>query len=288
MVRMAFFDIDGTLWDEREGLPDSAARAVRELKRQGISVCICTGRSLGTIYDEVMELEPDGMIAGGGSYVSLGGQILKNQVFTAAQIETCLMWGRAGISLESQKTIYMNSSAAKLLNAANEKKWKGLTRQEKERAQQAGKIICRDNISTCNPATAQIHKICYWGSTEGFRRFRSHLGSCQVVQHDVWCGTVFYELVPKGCDKGAAVALLCREAGIQVTETIGFGDGKNDVDFLKVTGISVAMENGAQEAKDVADRICEPVNRHGIYRELARQGLIRGEGKEQYDGTKGA
>ena len=289
MVKMALFDIDGTLRDEREGLPQSAVRAVGELKKNGILVCVCTGRSLETIYDEVMALEPDGVIAGGGSYITLGKTVQKQQAFHPEQIQACMEWTarakHAGISMESHREAYMNGIAARMLSRANAEKWKGFTRKEQERAVRESKIICRDNFTACNPLEEPIHKICYWGSREGFEELRDGLGPCRVVQMDFWSGTRFYELVPEGCDKGTAVRELCVAAGIRPEDTIGFGDGKNDLDFLKVTGISVAMENGAKEVKDMADSICESPARHGIYRELVRRKLIQGEERRRYDGA---
>lgn len=287
MVKMAVFDIDGTLRDEREGLPESAVEAVRELKRKGIFVCICTGRGLGTIYDEVMDLKPDGLIAGGGSYIALGETELKRQAFWPEQIQACMRWTvqseGAGVSMESHRAVYMNGAAARMLSDANAKKWRGLSGAKQERAAKEGKIICRDNFTSCNALEEPIHKVCYWGNREGFEALQGCLGSCRVVQADVWYGTRFYELVPEGCDKGTALRILCRAAGIRTEDTIGFGDGKNDVDFLKVTGISVAMENGAGLVKDMADSICERPGNHGIYRELVRRKLIQGEEGKRYD-----
>lgn len=293
MVKMALFDIDGTLRDEKEGLPKSAKKAVGELKQNGILVCICTGRSLGTIYDEVMDLEPDGLIAGGGSYIALAGRELKRQAFCPGQVLDCMEWvmgtegtgSPAGVSMESHSEVYMNRVAARMISDANAEKWKGLPRARQERAAKEGKIICRDNLSECDPREEPIHKICYWGSREGFEELKERIGPCRVVQTDRWYGTQFYELVPEGCDKGTAVRTLCLAAGIRTEETIGFGDGKNDLDFLKVTGISVAMENGAKEVKNMADSVCERPGNHGIYRELVRRKLIKGEERKKYDGA---
>lgn len=290
MIKMAFFDIDGTLWDERDGLPKSTVEALQELRMGGVAVCICTGRSLGTIYDDVMELELDGMIAGGGTYIALGGKVLRRKAFTKEQAGYCMSVsgrpGSEGISLESSRKVYMDGGAARMLSMANARKWEGMTPEKKTQAMEDGKIICQDNLSTCNPDLEPVHKICYWGSKDGFEEFRHRLGPCRVVQTDDWYGTRFYELVPDGCDKGTAVRLICREAGVRMEETIGFGDGKNDLDFLEITGISVAMENGAAEVKLMADSICECPANHGIYKELIRRGLITGMGKERYDGTE--
>lgn len=287
MVKMAIFDIDGTLRDEREGMPESVVEAVRALKQNGILVCICTGRSLGTIYDEVMDLNPDGLIAGGGSYIALRGIELKRQAFKPEQIQACMRWTvqseGAGVSMESHREVYMNEIAVRMLSDANAEKWKGLSRRKQERAAMEGKIICRDNFTSCNPLEEPIHKICYWGNREGFEELQDCLGVFRVVQTDLWCGTRFYELVPEGCDKGTALRILCRAAGIRTEDTIGFGDGKNDLDFLKVAGISVAMENGAGLVKEMADSVCERPGNHGIYKELVRRKLIQGEERKRYE-----
>ena len=52
------------------------------------------------------------------------------------------------------------------------------------------------------------------------------------------------------------------------------GDGKNDVDMIRTTGIGVAMEDGDEELKQWADSLCRPAARDGIYRELVRRGII--------------
>jgi len=56
-------------------------------------------------------------------------------------------------------------------------------------------------------------------------------------------------------NKGNALRILCRHLGIDVSETIAFGDGGNDLTMLEAAGIGVAMCNGQDEVKKMADRI---------------------------------
>lgn len=278
MTKMVIFDIDGTLRDEISGIPDSAKRAVEKLRERRILVYICTGRSVGTIPRDVLELKPDGIIAGGGSYINIGGTEHKRKAFASERIKAVLEWMRVrpdgGFSLETQEKVFLNRRGADMLLAANERKWGSLGREEQKRILREGRIRYEDNMDTFQPETEQIHKICFWDTAKEWEAFKKTVGPHALAQKEDWMGTDYYELVAEGCDKGTAVLELCRMAGVRPEEVIGFGDGKNDLDFLRVTGISVAMENGAEVVKKAADSICERPEQDGIYRELKRRKVI--------------
>lgn len=278
MVKMAVFDIDGTLRSDLGLIPESAKRAVKELRKKGIFVCICTGRSPGTIPDEVIALLPDGVIAGGGCYISIGGEEVKRKFFDRKKIISLAHWmaihKEAGFSLETREDIFLNSKGAKALAAANEAKWGGIGKEERKRILEAGKIKYEENMAGFNPESEEVHKICYWGTKGEWEKLKHVIGPHALVQQEPWSGLDYYEMVPAGCDKGTAVTELCGKVFILPEEVIGFGDGKNDLDFLKVVGISVAMENGAGELKDMADSVCESVLQDGIYKELTKREII--------------
>ena len=59
-----YLDIDGTLRDERRGIPESAKRAVQKCMDNGIFIVICTGRNPGSIQEDVKLLRTDGVISG--------------------------------------------------------------------------------------------------------------------------------------------------------------------------------------------------------------------------------
>jgi hydroxymethylpyrimidine pyrophosphatase-like HAD family hydrolase len=72
------------------------------------------------------------------------------------------------------------------------------------------------------------------------------------------------EVVPQGIDKAAAIAALIKKIGIEREETIAFGDGFNDVSMVEYAGLGVAMSNGCDKIKEVADRIAPDNNSDGI------------------------
>ncbi len=59
--------------------------------------------------------------------------------------------------------------------------------------------------------------------------------------------------IKAGKDKG--LAALCDALGIDIGETIVFGDGSNDTGIIAAAGMGVAMANAEEQVKAVADRI---------------------------------
>ena len=68
MGKIIFLDVDGTLVDYENHLPESAVLAVRKARENGHRVYICTGRSKAEVYENIWEIGLDGMIGGNGSY----------------------------------------------------------------------------------------------------------------------------------------------------------------------------------------------------------------------------
>ena len=64
MSKLIFFDIDGTLWDEKMIIPESTKEAIAKLKEKGHKTFICSGRPRANIMEESLhELGFDGIIA---------------------------------------------------------------------------------------------------------------------------------------------------------------------------------------------------------------------------------
>ena len=87
-------------------------------------------------------------------------------------------------------------------------------------------------------------------------------------------GCINGEIIPKGIDKGRGMKLVCDYYGIDLKDTIAFGDSMNDYEMLKTAGTGVAMGNACEQLKAAADLVCESVQEDGIYHALKRMGLF--------------
>ena len=90
--KVIFLDVDGTLVDYKGRIPASAADAVRQARKQGHKVYICTGRSRAEVYSEIWEIGLDGMIGGNGSYVETDGQVLMHRHLSEEQCRRVVDW----------------------------------------------------------------------------------------------------------------------------------------------------------------------------------------------------
>ena len=68
---MLFFDIDGTLLDEKEGIvPESTVRALHQAKKNGHLLFLCTGRCKSIWPKDILEIGFDGVVGGCGTNIS--------------------------------------------------------------------------------------------------------------------------------------------------------------------------------------------------------------------------
>ena len=82
------------------------------------------------------------------------------------------------------------------------------------------------------------------------------------------------DIVPKDSGKDKGIIEYCKLRNIDIKDTMSFGDGDNDREMLKTTGIGVAMGNAIDSVKVVADYITDRIDEDGIYNALVHFGVI--------------
>lgn len=85
----------------------------------------------------------------------------------------------------------------------------------------------------------------------------------------------FYEFLPPGTSKGAALKILAAYLGIGLAETIAAGDHLNDVSMIEAAGCGVAVANAVPEARAAADYITASNDEDGVA--LVIDKVMRGE-----------
>ena len=78
------------------------------------------------------------------------------------------------------------------------------------------------------------------------------------------------EMNIQSATKGEALRFLCRHLGIDVRDTMAFGDKSNDLPMLRAAGLGVAMANADEELLAEADYITDTNDRSGVARALER------------------
>ncbi len=62
MSKLIFLDVDGTLVDYHNHIPESAVKAIRQARENGHLVYVCTGRSKAEMQPELWDIGLDGTL----------------------------------------------------------------------------------------------------------------------------------------------------------------------------------------------------------------------------------
>jgi Cof subfamily protein (haloacid dehalogenase superfamily) len=103
---------------------------------------------------------------------------------------------------------------------------------------------------------------------------RDHLAIAAPFLDDVdfaFSAPTHYEGTPTGVNKGAALRRYCQIAGIDLAATVAFGDNENDLEMIRSAGLGVAMGNGLDSVKAVADVVTDDNDSDGIANVLAER-----------------
>ncbi len=258
--KILFFDIDGTLWNYKNEIPDSTREAIRKARQNGHMAFINSGRSRGFIInEELLDIGFDGIVSGCGSMIEYHGDtIFENRIDEDHAIRVVEGVRRYGLKpiLEGKKYLYMDNE-----DFAGD--WYGdkLKRELGDRL-----ISIRDNWGRWD-----IQKLscdCAEGDLEGFmKEFKDEF---DYIIHNVRVT----EMVPDGLSKGTGVEQVCRYLDIPLSDSIAFGDSINDKAMLLTAGTGIVMGSGTEEAKALADHITGPQEGDGIWEACKKMGLI--------------
>lgn len=247
MIKIAFFDVDGTLLKIGCKEPSqNTILALRKLKEKGVLLCMATGRS----YPSIPHFEGivfDILLTFNGSYVRNDKKIIfKNPLNIDDKniiIQNLKNMNRA-IAISNEEIIVTNGTdpdLEKYFEFGNEKM-----------------IIANDFDELARKDIYQIMCSC---SKEEYEKILA--GTTQTKITAWWDKAV--DIIPSNCGKGNAVKAVLQHYGFSKDEAIAFGDGKNDMEMLDAVGIGVAMGNAKNEVKSIANAICKSVEEDGVY-----------------------
>lgn len=255
-----FFDIDGTIWNEKNVIPDSCREAFRQLHKRGHLTFICSGRARGYIQNEdLLSLGFDGIISGCGTMVEYRGETILYRKLDTALVEktinTVRSYGFRPI-LEGKDFLYLDDEDFGSDRYGIKLKHE-LGSRRRTIAGEWGKWECQKlSCATENADT----RGCYEALSSDY----------DYIIHDA----PVVEMVPKGFHKGMGIHHICRHLGLDIRDTFAFGDSANDLEMLETAGTGVAMGNGQAKAKEKADYVTRSMMDDGIYHACAHFGLI--------------
>ena len=82
--------------------------------------------------------------------------------------------------------------------------------------------------------------------------------------------TAWLDLAPLGVNKASGLARVAAELGVDASEVLAIGDGRNDIEMLRWAGRGVAMGQAVEVVQEAADAVTGTVHDEGVALELDR------------------
>ncbi|ERK60450.1 Cof-like hydrolase [Gemella bergeri ATCC 700627] len=252
-IKAIFFDIDGTIRSfKTKTIPENTKNTLKKLKEQGIKIFIATGRAPFHIkfLDELLDFEFDGYITINGQYCFLNnGEVLNNNMLSKEDIKNVLPYLK-----ENNIACDFTLLEGAFINLKNERvQW-----LEKELGDSTRFVI--DEYAYENALKEKIYQLNVFVGEDEEEELLKYMPNSKSAR---WT-THFTDVIPKNGGKNIGIDAIINYFGIKLEETMSFGDGGNDIDMIKHAGIGVAMENGRDDVKEVADFITTSVDNDGI------------------------
>jgi hypothetical protein len=258
-VKAIFSDIDGTLLNSKHQISERTKAKIHEIGEKQIPFILVSARMPQGMIGFQQELHTKNpMICYSGALVIGGeGEVLYSVELkpeTAKRIMKLTKEITPGVSINPY-------SYDRWMAEDKEEYW---THQEME----ITGVIPEEVSFEDEKVWAHIHKILCMGNPEEIKYLEERLKEDYPEIQIYRSKDTYLEIMAKEASKSGAVHMLEQHFQIKKEETIGFGDGYNDIDMLKYVGTGIAMGNAFQVVKEAADYVTDTNDEEGLWKVL--------------------
>ncbi len=261
MKKVFFFDVDGTLLPHgnEKGVDVKTIYALNALKANGHDVVIATGKS-----EQMAKAQIDAI--GANSHITMNGAhiVVDNKVMHVDRFDQETLDQLTAIAAENNLMLGCQTRDEYYIIDVN---------YDQELAKSVLKNVSLD-LPPVYPQfkpDSVIGQLWFIGEVDkldfdceivpGHRLLRWHNQGCDIVINNV--------------SKASAIAKYKEHVyPNQEVFTYAFGDGNNDIEMLTDVNVGVAMDNGVNALKAVADEITDSCEDLGVYNYLVKNNYI--------------
>lgn len=251
-----FFDLDGTLLNKDSMVDPDVTDALMQMKEKGAVPFIATGRSPMEIEHVLESTVIDSYICLNGQYIQYEGkEVYRNVIPTDYLRRLKEMTDEKGLAL----SFYNNRKIRTTKHTETIKKAYGHINEgppevdpeflEKEEIMMA-LVITEDSSQDAE-------------FIEAFPEFSFYRNTPYSI-----------DTILKGNSKAEGIQKMVETLRVGDVPLYAFGDGSNDMEMLQKADVGIAMANGLEEVKEVADFVTSSNTEGGIIEGLKKYDLI--------------
>jgi len=256
MKKILFFDVDGTLYNLNKQLPASAKKAITKAKENGYEIAIATGRAPFMIDEILDELEIDTYVTFNGQYVVYKGEVIFTDGVSKQQLSDIIEFGNERkhpvVFLDAEQMIASEPNHDFIQESMN---------------------ALRFPYPVINPTFYEkniVYQTLIFMEEKDDALYKETFPDVNFVRwHRYSC-----DILPKEGSKARGIQMLLNKMDIPISNAIAFGDGLNDIEMLKAVGTGVAMGNGHDRVKEIADVVADHVDRDGLAKVMKDLNII--------------
>ncbi len=238
MARLAAFDMDGTLLMPDHRLGDETLASLRRLQdERDMTLTFATGRHALEMKHVLGRFNLDAwLITGNGTRIhSTEGELLH----------------RSDLSPEvAEAVIHSHWDTHASLHVFNDGGWMTERDIPEMLAAHVYSGFNYQLTSLKNLPAHQVTKICFCGDHQDLVQLRIQLNEViGELAHLCFSAWNCLEILPVGCNKGAALGVLSQQLGIELSDCMAFGDAMNDQEMLSLVGHGLIMGNAMPQLK---------------------------------------
>ena len=258
-IKIAFFDVDGTLVDmEKKVITPAMIETLKHLKENGIILCMATGRG-PYLVPSFPGIDFDVFLSYNSSYFYTKDEVIFSNP----------------IPKEDVKAIVENASEIHRPVFLAGVEGGGANGCDKDLADYfaiaKSKVNVLDNFDFEKLMDKKVYQMMVGCYKEEYADILKDVDGARIT---AWW-TRAADITPANGNKGVGVRKILDYYHLDKENAIAFGDGTNDIEMLEAVGTGVAMGNATDDVKAVADAICGHVAEDGIYHYCKEQGLIQ-------------
>ena len=255
--KIVFFDIDGTLLDDKKQIPKSTKLAINELQNNGVYTAIATGRGPDEMLWVCDELNINSYVAINGSYA-----VFEGKEIYLKQMDMGEVVGLVDTVKENDHSMaFIAHDDTWSLHRDHPSMIKCLTTLQMEYPRTDYQLHMSRNINQAVIYSEEHQDAMYKAAHPNIEFIRFHEFGMDAM--------------PKGNSKAIGIQKIIEAAGFKREDTYAFGDALNDMEMLSFVGFGVAMGNSIPEIKKVADYVTTANNNDGIWNACKQLGLLK-------------
>jgi Cof subfamily protein (haloacid dehalogenase superfamily) len=250
---MLALDMDDTLLRSDLSISDRTRNAIKRTEETGVTVVLASGR-----IPEAMEYFSRllGLHKRSGYIVSNNGALIQEShtgnVIHEARLESRIALAICDLADSEGFPVQMYKDDTMYISRSNE------FSDSDQRATGIRQVVVENFRGMLGEG---CHKLIIPGDPAILTNMESLLRTCLGKEITMFTSRPYFlEIMPRETNKGSALAKIADILGINAEDALAIGDSMNDEAMIRWAGIGVAMANGDERIKNIADFVTDNTN----------------------------